>query len=126
MSEGAGDDTSPERPSLEPHSERRDASRHVLRAAIVCRRLGGSGAVDEAHGETTDLSLGGFGARLDAGFAPGDVVDADIVLDAHLVTVRALVVNVARDDDHQLVNCAFSEPPAPVREVIEAFVAARS
>jgi hypothetical protein len=117
MSEGAGDDNSP---------ERREASRHVLRAAIVCRRLGGAGAVDEAHGETTDLSLGGFGARLDAGFAPGDVVDADIVLDAHLVTVRALVVNVARDDDHQLVNCAFSEPPAPVRDVIEAFVAARS
>ncbi len=106
--------------------ERRTASRHVLRAAIVCRRLGGAGAVAEAHGETTDLSVGGFGARLDASFAPGDVVDADLVLDAHLVTVRALVVNVAADDDHHLVNCAFSEPPAPVRAVIQAFVAARS
>ncbi len=110
----------------ESSDERRSASRHTLRAAIVCRRLGATGAVDEAHGETTDVSLGGFGARLDSRYAPGDVVDADLVLDAHLVTVRALVVNVAVDDDHQIVNCAFSEPPAPVRDVIQAFVAARS
>ena len=106
--------------------ERRSGSRHVLRAAIVCRRLGSSGAGDEAHGETTDVSLGGFGARLDSQYSPGDVVDADLVLDAHLVTVRALVVNVAADDDHQIVNCAFSEPPAPVSDVIKAFVAART
>src|SRR3954451_1354319 len=113
-------------PSIDESGEdRRGASRHTLRAAIVCRRLGGAGAVEEAHGETTDLSLGGFGARLDANFAPGDVVDADLVLDAHLVTVRALVVGVAKDDDHQIVNCAFSEPPTPVAEVIAAFVAAR-
>jgi hypothetical protein len=117
MSEPSVDESSP---------ERRGASRHTLRAAIVCRRLGGAGAVDEAHGETTDLSVGGFGARLDSKYAPGDVVDADLVLDAHLVTVRALVVGVGPDDDHQLVNCAFSEPPPPVREVIEAFVAART
>jgi c-di-GMP-binding flagellar brake protein YcgR len=113
-------------PPPESSDERREASRHSLRAAVVCRRLGGADAADEAHGETTDLSLGGFGARLDGRYAPGDVVDADLVLDAHLVTVRALVVNVTVDDDHQLVHCAFSEPPPPVRRVIQAFVAARS
>ncbi len=116
---------SPQPPANGSGGERRTSSRGVLRAAVVCRRLSGAGPVDEAHGETTDLSLGGFGARLDGRYASGDVIDATLVLDTHLVTIRALVVGVTTDDDHQLVHCAFSEPPGPIREVIEAFVAAR-
>jgi hypothetical protein len=106
--------------------DRRGHDRRELRAAVVCRRVVPEGAAADAHGETTDLSLGGFGARLDGSYSTGDVIDADLVLDTHVITVRALVVNATPDGDHQRINCAFSQPPAPVAAVIEKFLAARA
>ena len=109
----------------ESPGDRREYGRGDLRAAVVCRRVGVSGSDNEAHGETTDVSGGGFGAMLDGSYSAGDVVEADLVLDSQMVTVRALVVATSPEGDHQRVHCAFSAPPAAVRSVIEAFVAAR-
>lgn len=106
--------------------ERRGRERREVRAAIIARRVLPSGLGDEAHGETTDLSLGGFGARLDGQYGTGDVIDADLVLDAKIVRLRALVVGVSGDGIYQRVHCAFSEPVPAAREVIETFLASRS
>ncbi len=102
--------------------ERRDNDRRTVRAAVIARRVTPSGPGDEAHGETTDLSMGGFGARLDGQWGTGDVVDADIVLGASVVRIRALVVGVTSDETYQRVHCAFSEPQEPIRSVLEDFL----
>ena len=106
--------------------DRRSAPRRSLRAAVVVRRLTPFGPAPEAHGETVDMSFGGFGARLDGEFATGDVVDADLVLGHNVVTLRALVVGTSPDGDHQRVHCAFSTPPVPVQEAIAEFLASAS
>jgi hypothetical protein len=104
---------------------RRSSERRDVRAAVICRRLALDDEFGDAHGETTDLSLGGFGARLDGDYKPGDVVDADLVLDLHLITVRAIVVAVTVDGTYQRVHCAFEQPTKPVADVIHRFLAAR-
>ncbi len=106
--------------------ERRGRDRSEIRAAIVARRVLPTGPGDEAHGETTDLSMGGFGARLDGQYGTGDVIDADLVLGARIVRLRALVVGVSGEGVYQRVHCAFSEPPPAAREVIESFLASRA
>ena len=106
--------------------ERRGRDRAELRAAVIARRITPSGPGDEAHGETTDLSMGGFGARLDGSYGTGDVIDADLVLDASVVRLRALVVGVSGEGVYQRVHCAFSEPPPAVRDAIAAFLAKHS
>lgn len=104
-------------------ADRRTADRSPVRAAIVARRRTPSGSAPEAHGETVDISMGGFGALLDGDFGTGDVVDADLVLGTHVISVRALVVGTSTVGDRRRVHCAFSAPPEPVREVLEAFLA---
>ena len=105
--------------------DRRGRDRTDLRAAVIARRITPHGPGDEAHGETTDISMGGFGARLDGQYGTGDVIDADLILDAKIVRLRALVVGVSGEGVYQRVHCAFSEPPPAAREVIQAFLAAR-
>ncbi len=102
--------------------ERREVGRQPKRVAVVARRVTPNGPGDEAHGETTDLSMGGFGARLDGLWGTGDVVDADLVLGTNVVRVRALVVAVSDTGVYQRVHCAFSEPPEPARSVFQEFL----
>lgn len=106
--------------------ERRGRDRSEIRAAIVARRVLPTGPGDEAHGETTDLSMGGFGARLDGQYGTGDVIDADLVLGARIVRLRALVVGVSGEGVYQRVHCAFSEPLPEAREVIQTFLESRA
>ncbi len=103
--------------------ERRDSDRRSIRVAVIARRVMPSGLGDEAHGETIDLSMGGFGARLDGGWGTGDVVDANLVLGTKIVRVRALVVGVTDGGDHQRVHCAFSTPKEPTRTVLAEYLA---
>ena len=106
--------------------ERRRRDRATIRAAVIARRITPHGPGDEAHGETTDISMGGFGARLDGQYGTGDVVDADLVLGVKIVRLRALVVGVSGEGLYQRVHCAFSEPPEPVRSALAAFLETES
>lgn len=106
--------------------ERRRYQRHDVRVAALCRRVSEHGIEPAAHGETTDLSLGGFGAVLDEYFETGDVVDVDLVLVPHLVTLRALVVDVSPAGDRVRIHCIYTDPPPMVARAIDDFLSARN
>lgn len=104
-------------------TERREGNRRSIRVAVIARRVMPNSLGDEAHGETVDLSMGGFGAMLDGAWGTGDVVDANLVLGTNIIRLRALVVGVTDGDDHQRVHCAFSMPQEPTRSVLAEFLA---
>ncbi len=107
--------------------ERRRYLRHDVRVAAMCRRVTEYGIEPAAHGETTDLSLGGFGAVFDEYFETGDVVDVDLVLKPHVVTVRALVVDVspAAAGDRVRIHCCYTDPPPMVARAINDYLEIR-
>ncbi len=104
--------------------ERRRYARHDIRVVAMCRRVTEHGIEPPAHGETVDLSFGGFGAVFDEYFDTGDVVDVDLVLSARVVTVRAIVVEVAPDGDRVCVHCCYTDPPPMVARAITDFLRA--
>jgi hypothetical protein len=104
--------------------ERRRVDRKVIRAAVVARRVTPTGHAAEGHGETVNISMGGFAARLDGDWGTGDVADAELILGSEVVRIRALVVNVSRDGDYQRVHCAFSQPAEPTRTILSDFLEA--
>ena len=104
-------------------TERRDSDRRNVRAAVIARRVMPNSMGDEAHGETIDLSMGGFGASLDGAWGTGDVVDANLVLGTNIIRLRALVVSVTEAHDRQRVHCAFSMPEEPTRTILAEFLA---
>jgi len=106
--------------------DRRRYARHDVRVAAMCRRVTEFGIEPPAHGETTDLSLGGFGVILDEYFESGDVVDIDLVLTPHVVTVRALVLDVSPAGDRVRIHCCYTDPPPMVTRAITDFLEARS
>jgi hypothetical protein len=106
--------------------ERRRYPRHDVLVAALCRRVTPHGIEPPAHGETTDLSFGGFGAVFDEYFEPGDVVDVDLVLSPQVVTVRSIVVDVAPDGDRVRLHCCYVDPPPMVARAITDFLTARS
>jgi hypothetical protein len=105
--------------------ERRRYSRHEVCVAAMCRRVTEFGIEPSAHGETTDLSLGGFGVVLDEYFAEGDVVDVDLVLTPNIVTVRAMVLDVSPAGDRVRIHCCYTDPPPMVARAISDFLTAR-
>lgn len=105
--------------------DRRRYHRHAVRVAALCRRVTEHGIEPPAHGETTDLSLGGFGAILDEYFEVGDVVDVDLALAPHIVTFRALVVEVSPAEERVRIHCCYTDPPPLVARAITEFLEAR-
>ncbi len=106
------------------NDERRRFLRQDVRVAAMCRRVTDAGIEDAAHGETSDMSLGGFGVILDEYFETGDVVDVDLVITPHVVTVRALVVDVSPAGDSVRIHCCYTDPPPMVSRAITEFLTA--